>query len=195
MNEKKSCMVENHNDIQIRLAVPDDAPFIAWGLVEALGWNDGDEEKLNIISRLVTMDDVLYSWQNAVVAYDSQGQKAGVMIAYDGADYARMRTKTFDYLERYMPIPYKDMEDESKKGEFYLDSLAVAPQMRKKGIGRQLLEWGICRARMLRIPQVVLAVDPDNQRAQALYRKIGFLPAGELHIFGGVYWRWVISLK
>ena len=57
--------------------------------------------------------------------------------------------------------------------------LAVHPAWSGRGIGRQLLAGGLGAASDLGCQSAVLNTQADNQRAQALYRSLGFHPTGE----------------
>ncbi len=57
--------------------------------------------------------------------------------------------------------------------------LAVHPAWSGHGIGRQLLAGGLRAAADLGCRSAVLNTQADNQRAQALYRSLGFHPTGE----------------
>ena len=57
--------------------------------------------------------------------------------------------------------------------------LAVHPAWSGRGIGRQLLAGGLAAASDLGCRSAVLNTQADNQRAQALYRSLGFHPTGE----------------
>lgn len=57
--------------------------------------------------------------------------------------------------------------------------LAVHPAWSGHGIGRQLLAGGLRAAADLGCRSAVLNTQADNQRAQALYRSVGFHPTGE----------------
>ena len=57
--------------------------------------------------------------------------------------------------------------------------LAVHPAWSGHGIGRQLLVGGLRAAADLGCRRAVLNTQADNQRAQALYRSLGFHPTGE----------------
>ncbi|MGF1515467.1 MAG: GNAT family N-acetyltransferase [Elainellaceae cyanobacterium] len=56
-------------------------------------------------------------------------------------------------------------------GSFYIGNLAVAPEYRNRGIGRQLLSQCIAEANAT---AVFISVDIDNPRAQKLYESLGF---------------------
>jgi ribosomal protein S18 acetylase RimI-like enzyme len=57
--------------------------------------------------------------------------------------------------------------------------LAVHPQASGHGIGRQLLVAGLQDAAAAGCTRAVLNTQSNNQRAQALYRSLGFRPTGE----------------
>ena len=83
-----------------------------------------------------------------------------------------------------------EMDDETKEGEYYLDSLAVMPSFRGHGIGRLMLEKGVDIARSQGLLPI-LACDPHNLSAYQLYSNIGFKKEGILYIFGKNYLRMV----
>jgi ribosomal-protein-alanine N-acetyltransferase len=60
----------------------------------------------------------------------------------------------------------------------YIQSIAVVPELRGKGLGRTLLTF--CETRLLRdFPNVFICVSSFNLRAQKLYENLGFEKVGE----------------
>jgi ribosomal protein S18 acetylase RimI-like enzyme len=57
-----------------------------------------------------------------------------------------------------------------------IHDLAVRPEARGRGVGRQLLEALEVEARRLGCCKLTLEVRSDNTRAMELYRKVGFEP-------------------
>jgi len=55
------------------------------------------------------------------------------------------------------------------------EDLVVSPDYRKQGIGAKLLEYVIEQARAQGILRLTLLTDMQNERAQVLYRKLGFV--------------------
>ena len=110
---------------------------------------------------LVLMDDSQYSWRNAFVA------------VYNGADLHRLRRRFQEEALRQLQMDYSQMDDETEAGEFYLDSLAIYPEYRRRGIARQLLKRASEHAASLNLPAALL-VDKDNPNAERLYRSVGF---------------------
>jgi ribosomal protein S18 acetylase RimI-like enzyme len=51
----------------------------------------------------------------------------------------------------------------------------VRPDHRKQGIGAKLLEYVIAQARAEGLVRITLLTDMQNERAQVLYRKLGFV--------------------
>lgn len=57
------------------------------------------------------------------------------------------------------------------------EDLVVRPDYRGRGIGSALLAHVIEQARADGVLRLTLLTDGDNERAQALYRKLGFAPS------------------
>ena len=174
--------------ITFRRATTDDYRFIAHGFHMAMLMADTPESDIDSFAELICKrDDVLYCAHNTIIAeYD--GQRAGMLTAYDGRLYSAMQRRTFALLKEHRGIEFPGMEDEACEGEYYLDSLAVWPEFRGRGIGRALLQRGIADGESMGLT-VTLAVDPVNTRAQKLYHTLGFERQTDLFIFGHTYWK------
>lgn len=178
--------------VTFRHATAADALFIARGFHMAMLYDDASDEQIaNFARNICVREDVLYSWRNTVIAEDD-GNCAGMLTAYDGRYYHDMRMRTMALVKQHLGVEFPGMEDEAVAGEYYLDSLAVMPEHRGKGIGRKLLQKGIENGKSLNL-DVTLAVDPINDRAKRLYRSLGFTPSGTLFIFGHDYEKMIIK--
>ena len=139
------------------------------------------EDFHNTMLRLVLMDDSQYSWRNAFVAVDEEATEgnveyapvAGAIVGYNGADLHRLRRRFQEEALRQLQMDYSQMDDETEAGEFYLDSLAIYPEYRRRGIARQLLQRASEHAASLNLPAALL-VDKGNPNAERLYRSVGF---------------------
>lgn len=58
-------------------------------------------------------------------------------------------------------------------------NLAVAPEIRRGGIARQLLDAGLAALAVRNVEEVFLEVRESNLAAQALYVGAGFRPVGQ----------------
>ena len=58
-------------------------------------------------------------------------------------------------------------------------NLAVAPDLRRRGLGGELLEKGLVEFRRREASEVFLEVRESNRSAQALYLAQGFRPVGQ----------------
>lgn len=178
------------NVITIRKATEDDARFIAENVLRALHIDEADEGHIEHLASICRREDTLYSWRNATIAlYD--GVPAGLMVAYDGARYRQMRDVTFPMIRRYVGDDYRNMDDEACAGEFYLDSLAVLPEFRRKGLASALIQEMFRLRDEAGIPLATIAVDPDNDNAYRLYTRSGFRRDGQVSVFNTTYWRMV----
>jgi ribosomal protein S18 acetylase RimI-like enzyme len=57
----------------------------------------------------------------------------------------------------------------------WFEDLVVHPDERKRGIGEALLKHVVTEARAASITRITLLTDMQNERAQAMYRRAGFV--------------------
>ena len=164
-------------ELNIRKATAEDAPFIAQVVCTAIACEESlrgycGENYMDVITQIASEEGTQYSWQNALIA-EVDGCLAGGIVAYDGAKLYPLRGKTWDIIENITgKRPF--IVDETQAGECYLDSLAVLPEYRGKGIAKQLILSLAEKVKNEGIPYVGLLVDVDNERGQALYKSVGF---------------------
>ena len=176
--------------ITLRKASAADSRFIAENVLRALHIDDTDERHISHLADISRREDTLYSWRNATIAL-CDGVPAGLMVAYDGARYRQMRDITFPMIRMYVGEDYYQMDDEAAPGEYYLDSLAVIPQYRRRGIASALIQEMFRQRDEAGIPLATIAVDPENYTAYRLYLRNGFRPEGHINVFGTNYDRLV----
>lgn len=175
-----------------RQATVSDAEFIARGFHTAMLMEDTPIERIQLFANLIcTRSDVLYSADNTTIAM-IDGTPVGMITAYDGRYYRQWRENTFAIVKEHMGIEFPGMDDEAVPGEYYLDSLAVLPEHRGKGIGKALLEHAIAKGLEQHLT-VTLAVDPINTNAKRLYSSLGFRKTDSLYIFGHTYEKWTLT--
>ena len=180
----------------IRKARPEDAPFLAKCIMAGMHFYDfGTEvpEKEDIFRSLVECerrDDLLYSYRHSRVA-EADGKVVGALLSYPGDIYKRLREKTFAEIWPDFFPTHGDSEQETDPGEYYLDSLAVLPEYRGRGIGKALLQDGIRKGIDLGFNQIALVADSDMPHLISLYKSLGFVPADHRHAFGVDFQRMV----
>ncbi len=131
-----------------------------------------------MFTELAAREDTQYSYRNTLVATDDDGRAMGVIVCYDGARLEELRRPFLAAMKARFGVTFERLHDETDAGEFYLDSLAVLPEFRHRGVGEALLRAGVERARQAGKPAGLL-VDKENVGARRLYEKIGFRAVGE----------------
>lgn len=164
-----------------------DAGFIAECIMDAVGEEiclnlAGEKRTLDdvktLFASLAERDDTQYSYKNTLVAVDENDDVMGAIIGYDGAGLHEMRTHFFTAARNILGIDMTNVEDECDADEFYLDTLAVRPKHRNKGVATGLLNAMIDRARSFGKPAGLL-VEKNNDRARRLYESVGFRKVGD----------------
>ena len=173
--------------ITIRQAVPTDASFIAKVVCTAIASEEGlrsycGEEYEKVITQIAEAQGTQYSWENALIA-EVDGKPAGGIVAYDGAQLHPLRSKTWDIIESQTG-KRPCIADETQAGECYIDSLAVMPEYRKRGLAKTLIIALAKKVADMGIDYVGLLVDEDNEKGQALYKSVGFTYVNDSEFLG-----------
>lgn len=186
--------------IYIRDATWDDAPFIARVVMAGIDMLDIDavlpDEQRDIYEHLVgicRMDDTLYSYLNTRIA-EVEGNRVGALVAYDGARYAALRSKTFGLVQQTSGMDLSRNAMETGPDEFYLDSMAILSDYRGLGIGKMLMRDRMDFALNQGFQGITLLVDKDKPRLRAYYEELGFAFSEELFVFGAWYNKLVYPL-
>lgn len=173
-------------ELKFRKAIPADARFVAESVISAMRVDNPSAELLTMAENLCKRDDVLYSWNNTLIA-EADGVPAGSITAYNGDRYVDLKTTTFNLVKQWGGEDFTNMELEAYPGEYYLDSLSVRKKFRQHGIGTALIDAAIDEAQHTDAKVVTLACDPVNLTAKQLYESLGFHYVSDISIFGGTY--------
>ncbi len=183
--------------MDIRKATIEDAGTIALNVMAAMDFDvfsgplNEDLARLHTkLTDICAREDTLYSWKNTLVAC-VDGTVIGSLTSYNGADYVRMRDVTFGLVKERLGWVPPMVDDETKEGEWYLDSLAVLPEFRKKGVARFLINQSLETGEALGFTLASLIVLASAERLIAFYESCGFTPDGHLDCFGHDYLRMV----
>ena len=186
--------------IIFRKAGKEDVSFVAQAVLAAVDAGDfnsvqDDERKktLDVLNGIICLEGTLYSLKNVLIA-EVEGERAGCIIAYDGARYKALKEKTFNLLKEGLGLDFTGMDDEAGRGEYYLDSLAVSPRFRKRGIGRLLIMQALETGEALGFSKASLLVLRSDKGLRGLYSSLGFVAEGKRMCFGKEYTRMTIPL-
>lgn len=173
----------------VRDALPSDSPFLAQCILAGFHLYDfepegpKDQELYLLLNECVKRDDLLYTYKFSRIA-EVDGVAAGAVLSYPGELYRSLRHRTFEEL--WPDLLYLDAESEQETGpgEYYLDSLAVAPAFRHQGIAHALIEDGIRKGIDLGYKQMGLVADVTMPHLIRLYASYGFVPEERRKVLG-----------
>ncbi len=159
------------------------------------------------MTEICAREDTLYSWKNTLVAVAdesdgllcgisgvSSSEVAGSLTSYNGADYLTMRELTFRLAHEEFGWEPPIMDDETQAGEWYMDSLAVHPLFRGKGLAQLLFSQAFEVAEALGFTRASLIALASADRLVAFYESLGFRPDGHLNCFGHDYLRMIADI-
>lgn len=134
----------------------------------------------------VRSESFIQGYKNAILK-DIDGEIAGFCFSYPGGS-ADQYEQLSDLISAYNLPPFETfIEDETLKGEWYLDSIVTKDAFRGKGIGKELMQAVYDKAKSEGFREVGLNVDHDNPRALKLYEAQGFQKVTEVMIAGHHY--------
>lgn len=178
------------SSIHVRSATPVDAPaaakllFMTGGSVaEYLFGSDARDGAKAALEGLFEHGRNRYSHRFARVA-EIDGEVAGLVLSYSGKTMSRLRLPMFGdligvlgvagttrFLFRSVPlIGVKEVQAD----EYFINSLAVSPEFRGRGIGTQLMALAEESAMQAGLARCSLTVDVDKERALGLYEHLGY---------------------
>jgi ribosomal protein S18 acetylase RimI-like enzyme len=181
---------QNLTTLSLRPATPADAEKAAALIYETTGTlgdylfgQSNRADTIRVLAVLFREPDHLLSFQTSMLA-EMGGEILGIAQAHPGADLmkvnirlARACAKRFGngaalrLAWRGLPLMF---EPDAEPGEFYVETLAVAPGYRNRGIGRVLLKDVERRARNLKYPVCSLSVMLQNTDALRFYQRVGY---------------------
>ena len=129
-----------------------------------------------------------YSYQHCWVVRDAHDVIQGVLLGYEGDLESELDQQLFQDFKNTFPDLAGNVElgaMESRIGEWYLDSLVVAPESRGKGIAQAFFRY---IQQMEMSTQIIgLNCDVANPHAKRLYERIGFKVVDQVSFSGHLY--------
>lgn len=159
------------NNMTIRPATQHDAPLLALVACMALDY-DESHPLYPVFLRATSRTDTQHSYCNAFVA-EVDNVAVGAIIGYDGAMLHQLREPLLSLIKEHTG-QVMTIEDETSAGEFYIDSFAILPSFRSRGIGRLLLHHMRDYAFSIGHERVGLLVDCQKTGTEAFYASMGF---------------------
>lgn len=187
--------MNNIEEFRIRRGEACDAPAISRAIQLALHPEGciamaGSKDRLpladKIFTQLASRPDSQYSYLNTLVAESPDGHVAGVLVCYDGARLHALRQAFVEVANEVSGSNFieEEMDNETTDDEIYLDSLAVFPQYRGRGLAKRLIE-SACRLHAASGKPFGLLCAPGNDDAYRLYENLGFREIG-IRFFVGI---------
>lgn len=193
----------------IRRAKPEDAKSaarlisMAWEeLAYTLAGCSNKAQVNNLLEMFFKMKGNRFSYQYVDVA-EVDKKVAGMVLSFP----ADLSDKLNVPVEKKLPLYYKSTGDiykckviplirseEAMPGEYYIDAISVFPEFRNKGIGRNLLEVAKIKGKTYKMGKASLLVKVKNNKAQKLYKRLGYKSVDRLDLAGIDYIRMVKPL-
>ncbi|WGF90148.1 GNAT family N-acetyltransferase [Marinivivus vitaminiproducens] len=146
-------------------------PEVAWA-----GQAEPGETLLDVGERRMRRDEGTFSYRTVTIA-EVAGAIVGMMLAYPlGETTKEAIAEAETYPDFVRPLVLLELE---APHSVYINMLAVAPERQGQGIGSLLLRHAEAMARRAGCPEVSLEVFSDNARAEALYRRQGYVRRAE----------------
>lgn len=129
----------------------------------------------NLTMRLATSDDAAAIRALVRAAYAKWVPVLGREPRPMTADYeAALRSHRFDLLEDNGQLVAL-IETEPRDGHYWVENVAVHPQLQGRGLGRQLLAHAEGLARQAGLNEIRLLTNGRMAANRALYRRLGYL--------------------
>ena len=173
----------------IRKAQPEDKEAIAAYMLLAMEdivyqfiGEKSHEKATRFLVNLIGKKANQYSYENCWVI-EMENEVVAVAVVYDGAKLHELRAPVAQAVKSMFNRDFNP-EDETEAGEYYIDSIGVAPHQQGKGLGAKLLQFLIDTYVYKRNETLGLLVDKENPDAKKLYLKLGFEVVGEKILVG-----------
>jgi GNAT superfamily N-acetyltransferase len=113
--------------------------------------------------------------QEAEFTPDAAKQETALKLIFSNPSFGKLYVaKDGSRVVAMASLLYTVSTAEGGKAALFED-LVVSPDYRKQGIGAKLLEYVIAQARGEGVLRMTLLTDMQNEQAQVLYRRLGFV--------------------
>lgn len=127
---------------------------------------------VQIVAQGLENDHYPHSFRSTIVA-EHNHQIVGMSLSFPSKYHA-----ITEELRNFFPADrlehFKDFSSSRVEGSYFLDALCVQQNYRKMGIGRELINRTVEKAKKEKFTALSLIVFADNEKAVRLYKKYGF---------------------
>ena len=155
----------------------------------------GENEEHKILKTLdyyIQMDVCRLSYNN-IYTYEIDNKNVAILLAYNSNDVEKLDKPMIEHLKT-KNIFLKSFEKECFKDEFYIDTVSVSPSFQGRGIAKELFSFAEHKAKELDFKKLSLLVDFENQKAKALYERLGFKDNEILKVSGSNFYHMIKQL-
>ncbi len=134
----------------------------------------------------------LFSLKN-VFTIENNKEITGMLLGYDWKTKKQSNLNTgilllkktrFKLLNNFIPLlKFNSSVGQFKKGEYYISNIAIYPEFRGKGLGRELIQKAEEDAKRKHSKKVVLDVEKENNRAIKFYKELGYIKVKEFTVY------------
>lgn len=127
-------------------------------------------------------------WIPAFRPYFSETELHNLFAGMYAEDVLRNSLKNPNYMFFFIygqsqnPVGYLAIDDHENFSK--LDKIYVKAEMRGLGLGSEILKWVVSRCQFINKEYIELRVNRMNQKAISLYKRVGFIVAGEVDFPG-----------
>lgn len=152
-------------------------------LYQFIGDNN-PEKVLRLMESLTSKKKNQYSYKNCWVA-EQNSELVATALVYDGAKLEELRKPVGEEILHSFNRHFNpENETGPGPGEFYIDSVAVHPACRGKGLGSYMLRFLMSEYVDKGNKTPGLLVDKNNPQAKKFYLRLGFRVVGEKTLAG-----------
>jgi ribosomal protein S18 acetylase RimI-like enzyme len=179
--------------VLIRPAQPEDAPVVAQLMYYASSsymlafFGRPESRAIGVLRRMFSLPRHTTSYTYAFVA-EYEGDIVGSFSGFDGKSWRVSARASWLYGPIWFAVtpPWQIPRMIAAFGDFnkamplisneeyHIGHLAVLPEKRRQGIGKQLIEFAENQARAKGLKRVTLSVEVENEGARRLYERLGF---------------------
>lgn len=147
---------------------------------------DEEDKIIEVLNQFVQNTDNKLSYEHILIK-EIDSKVVGAICAYDGGKEDELNRAFIDHLNKLGKI--YSIDKECFAGEFYIDSISVDSNFRKKGYAKELIDEICKKAAKLGFSKVSLIADkPKNI---AYYEKLGFKIDCKLKIHSSLYFHMI----